>query len=91
MSLHICSHGGLRLETEQDVGIHNLVSGLLAEQSIKYSNDEILDSVSLAGFSGKDSVGMSLHCLADQLDEIMPVFTDCFINPVFPENQLQNR
>lgn len=95
VSLHICSHGGLRLETEQDVGIHNLVSGLLAEQSIKYSNDEILEivegtGVSLAGFSGKDSVGMSLHCLADQLDEIMPVFTDCFINPVFPENQLRS-
>ena len=46
MSLHICSHGGLRLETEQDVGIHNLVSGLLAEQSIKYSNNEILEIVS---------------------------------------------
>lgn len=89
------THGGLRLENESNVGIHNLVSSLIGEESKQYGYDEILDKVEslgigMGGFSGKDSIGMSLHCHRDHIDEILPMFTDCFLNPIFPENQYRS-
>ena len=94
-SLATATHGGLRLENSENTGIYNFLSGLLGLQSENYSYDEILRSVegmgaTLEGFSGKDSFGLSMHCLAEQVGLLLPIFCDCFERPVFPKNHFNS-
>lgn len=86
--LGACTHGGIRLENEGDSGIHNLLSGSLCEESENYPYKDILSLVeggaaSLAGFSGKDSFGLNLHCLSTQTHQLLPIFFECLLEPRF--------
>jgi len=95
VSLVIAARGGLSWESENELGMHHALSRLWAEATLTIPRDRFVRQVeslgaSLHGFSGKDSVGMSMHCLADQTDEMLSLFSDAFLNPVFPEEQLES-
>ncbi|MEI8024817.1 MAG: pitrilysin family protein [Pseudomonadota bacterium] len=95
VSLVIAARGGLSFESEKDLGMHHALSRLWAEATLSVPRDQFVRQVeslgaSLHGFSGKDSVGMSMHCLADQTDEMLSLFCDTFLHPVFPEEQLES-
>ena len=93
VSLVMAARGGLSLESEKDLGMHHAMSRLWAEATVNVPRDEFVRRVeslgaSLHGFSGKDSIGMAMHCLEDQLDEMLGLLSDAFLHPVFPDEQL---
>jgi zinc protease len=95
LSLTAVAPGGLRLESEVQAGVFNASTSLLAKASKKYSYEQMLEiteglGANLGGFSGKDSFGIKLHCLNEQVDKLLPVFVDSFLNPIFPEEQWRN-
>lgn len=94
-SINACAHGGQRYETAQNSGYYNVLAGMLGEKSAKFSRDTILEKVEgygggLSGFSGKDSVGLSLHCLGVQTQDLLPIFADCLLDPRFPQIQFDS-
>lgn len=86
--MSVASHGGQRYETEEDFGIYQALSSALGDASERFHYGERLSLVehhaaSFGGFSGKDSVGLSLECLTASVDDLLPVYFDCLKNPVF--------
>jgi zinc protease len=93
-ALCAATEGGLRSETQPSYGEQNAIGHLLAQDSKSFDHDELVAAVeargaSLGGFSGKDSLGMSLHCLAKDVEPLTDAFFDCLKYPVFTKNQWQ--
>ena len=91
-NLVAASEGGLRGEAEQNPGIYNAIASLLCSATETQSYAQLLEYVegrgaTLEGYSGKDSFGLKLQCLTDQAEEMIGIWVDCFLNPVFPEQQ----
>ena len=92
LNLVAVAEGGLRDETRETAGIYNAFAELLAHATENMSYEQLLDKVeglgaSLHGFSGKDSYGMKLQCLGEHAETMVPLFAECILKPVFPENQ----
>jgi zinc protease len=95
VSLVIAARGGLSFESENDLGMHHALSRLWAEATESTPREEFVGQVeglgaSLHGFSGKDSVGMSMHCLTAQTAKMLDLFAEAFLKPKFPEEQMQS-
>jgi zinc protease len=93
-SLTAASEGGLRGEDYKSAGLYNAFSGLLTCSTESVDYQSLMSKVegmgaALEGFSGKDSFGFNLTCLTEQVDELLELFADCILNPVFPEEQWQ--
>ncbi len=87
--------GGLREEKADETGMFHILADLLATSTEDLSYDEMLQEVEgrgavLAGFSGRDSCGLKLQCLSEQTDDLLPIFADCLLRPVFHEDQLES-
>ncbi len=90
----MAAHGGLRGETTATAGIYNACTGLLGKATATYSYEELLAIVegrgaAIDGFSGKDSFGLKLHCLADQANDFIKLLFACALQPKFPKQQWQ--
>ena len=86
------TQGGLRAETEDDVGLHHAVASLLGTATGHLNHRKFLTAVegrgaTIGGFSGKDSIGLKLICLSEQTEELLHLWTDVLLNPAFPEEQ----
>jgi len=93
-ALTAATEGGSRCEASEKSGEQSAISHLLTLATEKHSYDEIVSKVeglgaSLTGFSGKDSLGMTLHCLDKDAKELGNLMIDCLINPVFPNDHWQ--
>ncbi len=93
-ALCAATEGGLRSESAANFGGHNAIGHLLAQESQRFSHDHLVSAIeergaSMTGFSGKDSLGMSLHCLAKDVEPLSEVLFDCLRYPVFSQNQWQ--
>ncbi len=88
------SEGGLRAEDEKTAGLYYVMAELLGNATTKYSYEEMLSLVEgtgavIQGFSGKDSFGLKLQCLTEQMPNLLPIWAECFLRPSFPEEQFQ--
>jgi zinc protease len=95
INLMAVASGGLREEKPDQTGVFHIIADLLATATEELSYDEVLDEVEgrgavLAGFSGRDSCGIKLQCLVEQTDDLLPLFADCLLKPVFHEDQLES-
>lgn len=86
------TEGGLRGENEETAGLYNAVGSMIAGASKKYSYEKLANIVegygaSLEGFSGKDSFGFELQCLAEYSNELIDLLSSVMLEPVFPEKQ----
>lgn len=84
------TQGGLRGDSTP--GLQNCFANLLATASAHASYDELLAAVEgsgsvLAGFSGKDSLGLKMQCFNDGFHEISRLWAECLLRPVFPTRQ----
>ena len=87
--------GGLREESAAQTGVFHIISDLLATATEVLPYDEMLQEVEgrgavLAGFSGRDSCGIKLQCLTEQTEDLLPIFADCLLKPVFHADQLES-
>lgn len=82
------SEGGLRSENKEIAGINHAVSLMLGKGTISKTYTQLLDIIegsgaSIEGFSGKDSLGLKLECLKEQIDVFIPLFFECLKTPHF--------
>ena len=88
------SEGGLRYETEANCGLYNAMSAMLAKATKQHDYEDLLKDVegmgaALEGFSGKDSFGFRVQCLADYAGPLMSLWKGCLMQPMMPEQQWQ--
>lgn len=86
------TEGGLRAESEADAGVNSAISAMVATASKSTSYEKLMAEIegkgaSLEGFSGKDSSGMHVQCLIDDMPRSLQLFRECLLEPVFPEEQ----
>ncbi len=94
-NLTAVTSGGLRAETSATAGLHHVLADVLGSGTKRYDYEAMLLKVEgqgavLAGFSGKDSFGIKLQCLSEQTKSLLPLFAETFLEPRFPEEQLQS-
>ncbi|SME90839.1 M16 family metallopeptidase [Pseudobacteriovorax antillogorgiicola] len=85
------TEGGLRADGSNP-GIQNCFANLLTCASKSASYEEIIEEIEsngavMAGFSGKDSLGIKLQCFSDHVHHMAKIWRDCLLHPVFPERQ----
>lgn len=88
------SEGGLRAEDEKTAGLYYVMAELLGNATTRFSYEDMLSLVEgtgavISGFSGKDSFGLKLQCLTEQVPSLLPLWAECFLRPKFPEEQFQ--
>ncbi|MBI3534043.1 MAG: insulinase family protein [Deltaproteobacteria bacterium] len=100
ISIQAAVLGGLRLELGSplenkatDWGVSHLMSLTWAKGTQSKNAREISSLVEghaagLEGFSGRNTVGLSLTCLSRDWQVLAPLFTEVLIHPTFPEDEL---
>jgi zinc protease len=93
VSLRLAINGGTRAETKAFNGISNLVSQAWIKGTRRRSAEDIAESVesrggSLDGFSGRQSMGLSLELLSEDLGFGIELLADLIKNPTFPDDEI---
>lgn len=93
-SIHLIANGGLRLEPKGFYGISDLVSNVWIKGTKSMSADQWarrIDSLgmSMGGFSGKNSFGLNLRFLSEDIQEAFELLEDAIKDPVFPEEEIE--
>ena len=93
MSLRVAALAGVRTETHANGGHGRLMAELLTRGTSTRSADEIAlaaeaMATDLSGFSGRNSVGMTLHSLSRNTDAGLALFFDCLTDATLPEAEL---
>ena len=86
--------GGVRYEDESTNGISNFLAKMLTRGTDNRSAEEIateIDSIAgeLSGFSGRNSVGISIEALSKNFNQAMELFSDVIKNSTFPEDEVE--
>lgn len=85
--------GGLRYETPEDNGINNFIAYAITEGTSTRAAKEIHQAIegmagSIAGFSGRNSLGVTLESLSRYFDPSLEILADVLRNPAFPKDEL---
>lgn len=86
--------GGSRYETEETSGISNYVAEMLTRGTTSRTAQQIaVETESMAGeidgFSGRNSIGVTVESLSRNFNETMDIFADVIRNPSFPEEEIE--
>ncbi len=89
----IVSQGGVLMENEKNSGVTCLMAELLTRGTEKRTQEQIADEVEgksgfLSSFSGMNSFGLQARCFSKDADFFGEVLADCFLGPVFPEEEI---
>lgn len=100
VSVQVASLGGLRLELgsplfsrDEDWGVSQCLSMTWTKGTPIRHSRQIAATIegkaaSLDGFSGRNTVGLQMTCLARDFAQLSPVFEDVLINASFPEEEV---
>lgn len=85
--------GGVRVETEAQQGLSNLVTRMLTKGTARKNAVEIAKQVESLGatlepFSGRDGFGLSLQLLSQDIDEGLALIHELITQSTFPEEEL---
>ena len=85
------TEGGLRGDGSL-LGLNNCFANLLGTANRRMDYGKLLQEVEgsgtiLAGFSGKDSLGLKMQCFGDQFHHMSRLWSECLLQPVFPDPQ----
>ena len=88
--------GGLLSENDSNNGITRLMANLMIRGTKTRSRQEIAQTVdSLGGiltpYSGYNGFGLQARCLSGDKAIFMDLISDCLLNPVFPEEELDKQ
>ena len=86
--------GGLRYEDENTNGISNFMSGMFTRGTSSRSAEDIATQIeglggTVDGFSGKNSVGVTLSALSENFEGAMDIFSDVLLNPSFSDEEME--
>ncbi len=93
MNLRVAALGGLLAETSATNGQMRLFADVLTRGTISQSGDEIASTVDrlagdLAGFAGRNSLGLSAVSLTRHSDVLTDLLLDCLFETDLPEGEL---
>ena len=85
--------GGMRFETPESAGVSNMVASLLTRGTATRDAESIMQKVegmagSLAGYAGRNSLGLSAEFLSRHVAEGLELVADCLTAPSFPEAEI---
>ncbi|MFT5206607.1 MAG: zinc protease [Candidatus Omnitrophota bacterium] len=86
--------GGVREEDDSNTGITALMAELLLRGTANYTFEEIMQKVSdwggdISAYSGLNSFGVTLHCLAEFTDEAAALLGEIMAEPKFDAEELE--
>jgi zinc protease len=93
VAMRLSFMGGLLIETEDTQGLTSFISELLEKGTEARSAAQIAAEVegmagSLAGFSGRNTFGLTAEFLTDSLDAGLELFSDVLRNPAFDPGEI---
>jgi len=93
-SVHAVFLGGLRYEDESTNGISNFMAEMFTRGTLSRSAEDIAVQIeglggTLDGFSGKNSVGVTLSSLSENFERSMDIFSDVILNPSFSDEEME--
>ena len=93
-SVHAAFLGGLRYEDENTNGISNFMSGMFTRGTSNRSAEDIATQIeglggTVDGFSGKNSVGVTLSALSENFEGAMDIFSDVILDPSFSDKEME--
>lgn len=88
--------GGLRRESPETNGIGNFIAETITEGTAHYTASQIHSMVearagSIAGFSGRNSMGVTLEVPSPYFNSCLPLFADVIRYPTFPDEEVERR
>ena len=94
-SASAATEGGQRGEDIETAGTFHAVATLLGLATKRKSYDEFSGRLEdmgtiLGGFSGKDSLGFEMHCIDEQVEEMIGHLAEAMMLPDFPVNQWES-
>ena len=86
--------GGVRFEDETTNGISNFLSQMFTRGTSNRTSEEIaveIESIAgeIDGFSGRNSLGVTVEALSENIEPAMEIFADVILNPIFPEEEIE--
>ena len=93
-SVHAAFLGGLRYEDESTNGISNFMAEMFTRGTSSRSAEDIAAQIeglggTVDGFSGKNSVGVTLSALSENFEGTMDIFADVILNPSFSNEEME--
>ncbi|MDD5773586.1 MAG: pitrilysin family protein [bacterium] len=94
VSVRVTFLGGLRFENEFNNGITNFMKEVLLKGTKKLTADEISLKIEgkggrISAFSGRNSFGLSVDVLKENLDEALEIIDQVLTSSVFPEKDIE--
>lgn len=86
--------GGSRYENEKNNGISNFVSEMFVRGTENRTTEQIASEIEsmageIEGFSGKNSIGVTVESLSRNFEDTMDIFADVIRNTAFPEQEIE--
>ena len=96
VSVRAAFRAGLRLETPDNNGIDNFIAETITEGTAHYGARQIHALIearagSIAGFAGRNSMGVTLEVPSAYYQDCLPVLTDILRYPTFPDDEVERR
>ncbi|MGB2629773.1 MAG: pitrilysin family protein [Candidatus Omnitrophota bacterium] len=96
VSVSLVMPGGLRAETRGLSGLSTLTASMILKGTKRRKEEEIIPAFEkmggvVNGFSGVNSMGVSMKLLSGDLDEGLDILEDVIKNPIFPEEELDKQ
>lgn len=94
LAVHASVLGGVRLE-DKDAGSSNLLSMTWTKGTRTKKSQEIAalvegSAASMDGFSGRNTIGLSMTCLTRDRRKLTDLFAEVLIEPTFPEDEVEH-
>jgi zinc protease len=86
--------GGSREETAENLGISNFFQKIWTSGTKKYNSFQIAHKLealgaSIHGFSGKNTLGLSVECLVKHWPIVKELFSEILLSPSFDEKEIE--
>ncbi|MBD3425993.1 MAG: hypothetical protein GF409_02030 [Candidatus Omnitrophica bacterium] len=96
VSVTLATAGGLRAENKENNGISNLTALSMLKGTRRRDESQIIPVIeqmggTISAFSGKNSIGLSMTLMPEDLDEGLTLFEDVIKNASFPEDELEKQ
>ena len=93
-SVHAAFLGGLRYEDTGTNGISNFMAEMFTRGTSSRSAEDIAVQIeglggTVDGFSGKNSVGVTLSVLSENFEGALDIFSDVILNPSFSDEEME--
>ncbi|MBN1869002.1 MAG: insulinase family protein [Candidatus Omnitrophica bacterium] len=93
VDIRLAANGGVRQETEELNGLFHMMASMWTKGTARYSADEIAEKTEslgmmLSGFSGRNSFGLSMEFLTEQLPTALNLLKELVLHPTFPEAEI---